>query len=325
MDFAPHPYSLRQLQYAVAVAELLSFRRAAERCHVSQPSLSAQLAQLEASLGVQLFERGGRKVLVTRAGADVIDRARRLLVAADDLLSESRRASDPLSGSVRIGVIPTIAPYLLPTMAPRLRSKFKKLTVLWREDKTAELMVALERGTLDAALLARESELGDVEMELVGEDPFVLACAAKHPLGCEKSAVTSAELRGADVMLLDDGHCFRDQALEVCARLRLHEGEFRATSLATLVQMVAAGMGVTLLPGLAVATETRHAALSIRPIASPRAHRTLVLVWRKRAALSEAMRAIAAEIRKGFLSESPESLSGSQRPTRRGRPSGDTD
>src|SRR5262249_40585480 len=182
MPLAPHPFTLRQLQYAAAVAEELSFRRAAARCHVWQPSLSASLAQLEQALGVQLFERSRRKVLVTAAGREILERARRLLVEADDLLEAGKRCSDPLAGSIRVGVIPTIAPQLRPAVAPALRAKFERLPAAWLEGKTGALMEALQGGALDAALVALEAEVGDVEREILAEDRFVLALPPHHPL-----------------------------------------------------------------------------------------------------------------------------------------------
>jgi LysR family transcriptional regulator, hydrogen peroxide-inducible genes activator len=300
MRLAPHPFTLRQLQYAVAIADELSFRRAAERCHVSQPSLSAQIAQVEKALGVPIFERSRRKVLVTTPGREILERAKQLLVDADDLVEASKRASDPLAGTLRVGVIPTIAPYLLPAVAPALRTKFKRLTLAWREDKTDVLIEALDSGALDAALVALEAELGDVEREVIAQDPFVLALPADHPLARKAAPAEASELRSAEVLLLDDGHCFRDQALEVCTAARAKEGEFRATSLATLVQMVAGGAGITLLPAVAVNIEASRAALRIRPMASPKAHRTIALVWRKRSPLATALRAVATVLRAAF-------------------------
>ena len=300
MRFAPHPFTLRQLQYAISVAEDLSFRRAAERCHVAQPSLSAQIAQLEKVLDVQLFERTQRKVLVTAAGRAVLERARELLLSADDLVDAGKRARDPLAGTIRTGVIPTVAPYLLPSTTPALRRKFPRLTLAWREDKTEVLMDALRAGELDAALVALEAEIGDVEREIVAQDPFVLALRADHPLAHSAAPVEASELRGTDVLLLDDGHCFREQALEVCSTTRAREGEFRATSLTTLVQMVAGGAGITLLPALAVATETGRARLRVRPLASARAHRTIALVWRRHSPLSPALHEIARVLRDAF-------------------------
>jgi LysR family hydrogen peroxide-inducible transcriptional activator len=297
---APHPFSLRQLQYAVAVAESLSFRKAAEACHVSQPSLSAQLAQLEEALGVRLFERDRRRVLVTAAGKDLLERARRVLLEADDLVAAARRAGDPLEGTLRVGVIPTVSPYLLPSATPALRSAYPRLTTVWVEDKTESLVRSLDAGTLDAALLALEAEIGDVEREIVADDPFVLATRRGDPLGTKTAPAKAAELRDASVLLLDDGHCFRDQALAFCASARAHELEFRATSLPTLAQMVAAGAGVTLLPQLAVPTEAQRAGLRVRAFAAPVPHRTLALVWRKRSPLAPALKKLASTIREAY-------------------------
>ena len=271
MDYSSHPFSLRQLQYAVAVAELLSFRKAAESCHVSQPSLSAQLAQLEDALGVRLFERDRRRVLVTEAGREIVERARRILRDTTDLVELARRAADPLAGTLRIGVIPTISPYLLPLATRALRSAYPRLTVHWIEEKTDTLVEQLDAGALDAALLALEADIGDVEHAVVGHDPFVLATPKGHPLGTKSTPARASELGGAGVLLLDDGHCFRDQAWAFCAGAEANELEFRATSLSTLAQMVAGGAGITLLPELAVPTEARRAELLPAPVRKARA------------------------------------------------------
>ncbi len=300
MSFSPHPCTLRQLQYAVAVADSLSFRKAAEHCHVSQPSLSTQLAQMEEALGVRLFERNRRRVLVTAAGRDIIERARRILRDTDDLVEVARRAGDPLAGALRIGVIPTISSYLLPRLTAALRKAYPSLTVYWVEDKTEVLVDSLDAGTLDAALVALEADLGDVDHAVIGPDPFVLALPAGHPLGAKRSPAKVSELEDVSVLLLDDGHCFRDQALAYCAGANTHELEFRATSLSTLAQMVAGGAGVTLLPELAVATESKRADLSIRPFARPAPKRTIALVWRKRSPLAPALRDLAREARTAY-------------------------
>jgi LysR family hydrogen peroxide-inducible transcriptional activator len=297
---APHPFSLRQLQYVVAVGESLSFRRAAEACHVSQPALSAQLAQLEHALGVRLFERDRRRVLVTAAGKELVERARRVLLEADDLVAQARLAGDPLAGTLRIGVIPTISPYLLPRATPALRRAFPRLTTVWVEDKTESLVRSLADGTLDAALLALEAEIGDVEHEVVADDPFVLATRPDDPLGTKARPAKAAELRDASVLLLDDGHCLREQALAFCASAKAHELEFRATSLATLAHMVTGGAGVTILPELAVPTEAQRAGLRVRAFAKPVPHRTLALVWRKRSPLAPALRKLAGAIREAY-------------------------
>lgn len=300
MNFRPHPFSLRQLQYVVAVAEELSFRKAAVRCNVSQPSLSTQIAHVEAVLGMHLFERRNRAVLVTLAGRDIIERAKRLLMDADDLMDAGRHARDPLTGTLRIGVIPTIAPYLLPIVAPALRREFTRLTVVWREEKTDILLDDLRAGAIDAALVALEAELGDVEAATVAQDRFVLALRPDHVLARRAAPVEASELRGEDVLLLDEGHCFRQQALDVCSTARAREGEFRATSLATLVQMVAGGSGITLLPDLAVATEASRAGLRVRPMAAPKAYRTIALAWRKRSPLGPTLREIARVLGEAF-------------------------
>jgi len=296
----PHPFSLRQLQYLLAVADTLSFRRAAAQCHVSQPSLSAQIADLEDKLGVRLFERDHRRVLLTPAGQELVDRARGIVLGADDLVAAAQRAGDPLSGSLRIGVIPTISPYLLPPVTPRLRRAFPRLTVMWIEDKTDALLARLNAGTLEAALLAVEADIGDLERDIIARDPFLLVAPKDHPIGRGRGAASPAELRDEEVLLLDEGHCFRNQALKLCGKVRAREAEFRATSLSTLVQMVAGGAGLTLLPSLAVPTEARRAKLAVRPFTDPAPSRTVALVWRKRSPLAPALHAVAAEIRDAY-------------------------
>lgn len=291
-------FSLRQLEYAVALADTLNFRRAAERCHVSQPSLSVQLAQLEEGIGVRLFERDRRRVLVTPQGQEVIERARLLLRHADDVETSARRAADPFAGTMRIGIIPTVAPYLLPRIAPTLRRDYPRLNVLWNEERTAGLVRLLEAGRLEAMLVAREAPLGEVECEVIARDAFVIAAARTHPVGRGKRAAKPSDLKGHEVLLLEDGHCFRDQALAVCSGAKAQELEFRATSLTTLVQMIAGGTAVTLLPELAARVEGRG--LALRRFAEPAPHRTIVLAWRKGSPLREAFRRLAATVRRAM-------------------------
>jgi LysR family hydrogen peroxide-inducible transcriptional activator len=289
--------TLRQLQYLLAVASTRSFRKAAAACHVSQPSLSAQVAQAERALGVKLFERDRRHVFPTPAAEEVLARAASLLLAADDLVAAGTRLGDPLAGRLRIGVIPTIAPYLLPRIVPRLRREYRKLVVLWHEDRTAELVTALREGRLDAALVALEAPLGDLERVPVGDDPFVLCAPRGHTLVRGRGPLPVSALAGAEVLVLDEGHCLREQTLEVCSTGRARETGFRATSLPTLVQMVAAGAGITLLPQLALPVELRGARLAVRRFAPPPPGRTLGLVFRRGAALAEPLRQVAATIR----------------------------
>ncbi len=300
MRLAPHPVTLRQLQYVVAVADRKSFRRAAEDCHVAQPSLSAQVAQVEDVLGVKLFERDHRRVAMTAAGEAFVARARALLVLADDLTESSRGLSDPFAGRLRLGVIPTIAPYLLGEAAPALREAFPKLTFVWTEEKTPVLVERLARAELDGAILALEADVGDLPHVVLGSDPFVLATPPAHPLAKKRSGVRTEELEGERVLVLDDGHCFRDQVLSFCSRAGVEEASYRATSLPTLVQMAAGGAGITVLPRLALDVENRHHALAIRPFAPRVPARTLALVWRKRSALEVALEAVGQTLKKRY-------------------------
>lgn len=289
--FHHHPFSLRQLQYVVAVADLQSFRRAAERCAVSQPSLSAQVAEVESLLGVQLFERDKRGVRLTPAGEAVTRDARAVLQAADALGETARRFVDPLQSALRLGVIPTIAAYLLPRATPALLAAHPKLTVLWAEHPTAVLVERVSRGELDGAVLALEADLGSLEWVALGDDPFVAALPPDHPLAAGDGPLTLDELEDERLLLLDEGHCLREQALAWCRRRLPEELAFRATSLPTLVQMVAANAGVTLLPRIAVATETARSGVRVRPLAPPPS-RTIVLAWRASSPLAPAFAAL---------------------------------
>jgi LysR family hydrogen peroxide-inducible transcriptional activator len=288
--------SLRQLEYVVAVADTLGFHRAAERCHVSQPTLSAQVQQLEGVLGVRIFERGRRGVLLTRSGEEIVARARRVLEGAADVLSAASRARDPLKGTFRVGVIPTVAPYLLPEVTPALHARYPDLRLVFREEKTDLVTRELQEGKLDVNLVALEAELGAHESALVMHDPFVVALPHGHPLAA-RSRIAAADLENEEVLLLDDGHCFRTQALGLCAKTGAHEAELRATSLGTLVQMVSTVGGITLLPELSVAVENRRGQLEVRPFAPPAPARTLALVWRPSSPFADAFRSIAEAMR----------------------------
>jgi len=294
MRRAPHPFTLRQLQYIVAVADRKSFREAAAECHVAQPSLSAQVAQVEAMLSLQLFERDKHGVALTAAGRAFVERARALTLAADDLVDYSQSLSDPFSATLRIGVIPTVGPYLLPDIAPALCSEYPKLQFVWIEDKTATLVDKLAQSELDAAILALEADIGDLPHVVLGRDPFVFAAALGHPLAAAKGPLRPEQLDGERVLLLDDGHCFRDQALSLCTSTGAREvSDYRATSLSTLVQMTASGAGVTLLPALSVEIENRRHTLHLRSFTPKAPGRTVVLAWRKNSALLQAIEAVA--------------------------------
>jgi LysR family hydrogen peroxide-inducible transcriptional activator len=288
--------SLRQLEYLVAVADELGFRRAAERCHVSQPALSAQIQQLESVLGVKLFERDTRRVMLTEAGAELVARARRVLTEAGDILHAAARLSDFFAGPLRLGVIPTVAPYVLPELVPALKARYPRLSLRLREEKTEVLVRSLAEGRLEAALLALVEDTDELEHEVVAEDPFVVAAAPGHPLE-RKEVVRLRDLDEEDVLLLDDGHCFRGQALALCTRVGAKEVDFRATSLTTLAQMVMGGGAITLLPSLAVPLENRHEQLVVRPLAPPAPSRTLALVWRRGFPHAQALRELAGTLR----------------------------
>lgn len=274
--------SLRQLEYLVALSRTLRFREAAERCHVTQPALSTQIQQLERSLGVPLFERDRRTVALTEAGRRAVVRAERVLTEVEALTEEARAQHKPLTGTLRLGVIPTIAPYVLPTFVPALKRRYPKLRLLLHEGQTAHLLEQLRANELDLLLLALEADLGDVEVMPLYPDPFVVAAPKGHPLASRR-AIRSSDLADVEVLLLDDGHCLRNQALDLCNRAGAHEvDDFRASSLNTLARMVAAGTGVTLLPSIALSTEVRaRDPMVVRPFAKGGPKRTIGLAWRK--------------------------------------------
>ena len=288
--------TLRQLEYVVAVADVLGFRKAAERCHVSQPALSAQIQQLEDVLGVKLFERDKRRVLLTQAGEELVSRARRVLTEAGDILSAASRLSDPFAGPLQLGVIPTVAPYVLPEVIPAVTKQYPRMRLRLREEKTELLVRGLEEGRLDAALVALDPELGDVEQTVIAEDAFVVALPPGHPLA-KKKQVQLRDLDAENVLLLEDGHCFRSQALALCTRVGAREVDFRATSLTTLAQMVMSGEGsITLLPAISVPLENRFGQLEVRSLA-PSPSRILALVWRPGYPRAGALRALADTMR----------------------------
>jgi LysR family transcriptional regulator, hydrogen peroxide-inducible genes activator len=276
----------------VAVADTLGFHRAAERCGVSQPTLSSQIQKLEDVLGVRIFERDRRRVIVTLPGQAILAHARTVLIGLDDLLRVARQTTDPLAGTLRLGVIPTVAPYLLPWVTPAIAKRWPKLRLALVEEKTEALLGALRAGELDAALLAMTPGMDDLVVALVHEDPFVAAVPSAHPLAKQKT-VAIAELEREPVLLLDEGHCLRDQALALCRRPLTSATDLRATSLATLVQMVSVGAGVTLLPSIAVEVENRRGQLAIRPLAGRARGRTICLAWRQTTPLGDALRELA--------------------------------
>jgi LysR family hydrogen peroxide-inducible transcriptional activator len=275
--------TLRQLTYLKLLAEHRSFSRAAEAAHVTQPTLSAGVQELEKILGAPVVDRGRSGVILTPAGEEAVARAEVILAQAEDLVQAARGAGQPLSGRFRLGVIPTIAPFLLPRALPVLRRRFPKLRLYLREDLTGRLIPALKSGALDAALIALPYDMTGLDWAKVEDDELFAAFPANHPLTAQ-ARVSPAQLETEGLILLEDGHCLREHALAACgltpARSR-EEDAFAATSLPTLVQMVGSGLGVSFLPGMAVeAGLAEAAAVTVRPLAAEHPSRQIVVAWR---------------------------------------------
>ncbi len=289
--------NLRDLGYLIALADLRHFGKAADACFVSQPTLSTQIRKLEDELGVALVERAPRRVMLTAAGQDVVQRARRIVAEVEAMKAAARRSQDPASGTLRLGVFPTLGPYLLPHVVPALRERYPGLELLLVEEKSDVLLQRLRDGRLDAALLALPLHDEQLHAQFLFEEPFVLAAPRLHPLATRGGLRVDA-LSDETLLLLEDGHCLRDQALDVCRLSGAHEKSgFRATSLETLRQMVAAGVGVTLLPALSVREPiVQPAGIALVPFEGTPPSRRIALVWRKSSALEGFLQDLAAEI-----------------------------
>jgi len=292
--------SIRQLEYLVAVAEARHFGRAARQCAVTQPALSAQIAGLEGLLGVRLFERSRRGATPTRAGERVVERARAALRAVDEVAEAAREGREPLSGPLHLGVIPTVAPYLLPRGLAAVRRRHPRLRLFLHEEQTARVLAGLAEGRLDVGLLALPPEAPGLDACSLGREPFLLAVPPRHPLARERRRVSEEVLRDEPVLLLEDGHCLREQALAVCRQAGARESEgVRASSLSTLAQMVAGGLGVTLLPASAAAVEGRSG-LALLRFRAPEPSRELGLVWRRATPRGDEFRALAEPLREAL-------------------------
>jgi LysR family hydrogen peroxide-inducible transcriptional activator len=275
--------TLRQLQYLKLLSEHGSFSRAAEAAHVTQPTLSAGIQELERVLGTPVVDRARSGVILTAAGEEAVQRAQAILAQAEDLVQAAQTAGQPLSGRFRLGVIPTIAPYLLPRALPVLRERFPKLRLFLREDLTGRLIAALRAGALDAALIALPYDMTGLAWAHVEDDELLAAAPPNHPMGRE-TRVKPEDLEGDDLILLEDGHCLRDHALAACGLeppKPTGEESFAATSLPTLVQMVGSGLGVSFLPSMAVkAGLTEHVPVIVRPLQAEHPSREIVVAWR---------------------------------------------
>lgn len=297
MSSIAHLPSLKQLRYLAALEEHRHFGRAAAACFVSQSTLSAGLKELETALDAELVERTNRTIVFTALGLQVAQRARRVLREAEELVELAAQGREPLSGRLRLGVIPTIAPYLLPKTLPHLRKAYPKLQLYLTEDQTARLLALLEDGTLDLVLLALPYHAHEVETLPLFRDGFQLITRKDDPLAQRKSVAT-ADLKDANLLLLSEGHCLRDHALAAC-RLPQAESGFAGASLNTLVEMVAGGLGVTLLPDMAVPAHVPKAGeLVARPFERGAAGRQIGLAWRRTSSRAEEFKEFGAALTK---------------------------
>ncbi|MBV8682571.1 MAG: LysR family transcriptional regulator [Caulobacteraceae bacterium] len=283
--------SLRDLEYAVAVAELGSFVKAAERCHVSQPSLSVQIGKLEARLGALLFERTTRRLIVTPQGRVLIEQMRRILLEAGNLLALCSEATQPFGGALRLSAIATLGPYYFPRVLQGLRARYPELSLVLGEGRTDDLTGALLRGDLDAVLVAAPIEDPGLASAALFHEPFLMACPKGHSAASRKDLGWSG-LQPRERLLLEEGHCLRDQAIAACAEV--HPGARHATSLETLKYMVAAGEGCTLVPALAAGQEAGVDYASLR---GAEYRRTIVLAWRASDPRNEAFADLAQRLR----------------------------
>jgi LysR family hydrogen peroxide-inducible transcriptional activator len=304
--------NFRALEYFVKLAELKHFSNAANACFVSQPTLSTQVQKLEDELGVTLVERAPRQVMLTPIGEDIAHRARHVLRDIEHLKDAARRSKDPETGTIKLGIFPTLAPYLLPHVIPEICQRYPDLRLQLAEEKTEDILNMLDQGRLDAGLLALPVEEQGMETEILFEEPFVTAMPFTHPLA-EKQTINLKDLEGEELLLLEEGHCLRQHALAVCAMAGAHERvDFHATSMETLRQMVAANAGVTLMPVLSVKPPIPSTDnIALRPFQAPAPSRTIALVWRSSSPLGGFLRKLAGSFKlKPALLEEPGSTGG---------------
>lgn len=284
--------NIRDLKYIVKVAETGSFARAAELCHVSQPALSMQIKKFEEELDVTIFERGQKKFLITPIGAEIVAKAKELLRTTDEITELARLSHDPLAGNITIGAFPTLAPYLFPDILPKLSRKLPKLKIYMVEEKTDILIKKLERGEIDAAFIAIPVESNSLDYIEIFEDEFLAAVPLHHPLA-QKEVITRAEFAKEKLLLLEDGHCLRAQALEFCEIIGNELHDFRATSMETLLGMIAQNLGVTLVPKIAA---VKRSGIKYIPFDKNPPSRRIGFYYRKTTAKKKVVDAIASVI-----------------------------
>ncbi len=273
--------SIRQLQYFVAVVELRHFGQAAERCFVTQSTLSAGIQELESLLGAQLLERNKRKVMPTPLGLALADKARQIIEMTTDLVQQAQGEKGALAGTLRLGVIPTIGPFLLPRVLPDIRQHYPALKLQLIEDQTTRLIERLNNGRIDSAILALPYGLGDFEFEIFWQEIFYVAFPPEHQLS-HGGSISSAELPSDEIMLLEEGQCMRDHALSAChPHDKHHKATLQGTSLYTMIEMVAGGQGITFIPEMAVDSAlVQQSYISLRPLKEKGPHREIALMWR---------------------------------------------
>jgi LysR family hydrogen peroxide-inducible transcriptional activator len=292
-----HALSLRQLRYLVVLSETRNFTRAAEACFVTQSTLSAGLKELETTLGVQLVERDRQSVRMTPVGDAVVGRARALLAGAEDLVEAASAGGKPMSGTVRLGAIPTIAPFLLPSLVPVVRERYPALRLALREDLTSNLLLRLGRGELDFALIALPFETDGLLVRTLFDDELWLVAPKGDPQLAAKKLTISPRM-AERLLILEEGHCLREHTLEACGRAQVASADgIEATSLLTLVEMVESGLGLALVPEIAIqAGLLASTHLVARPLASPAPKRTIALVARRSTARLAEFAALAEHI-----------------------------
>lgn len=273
--------TIRQLQYLIAVIELRHFGKAAERCFVTQSTLSTGIRELENMLGAKLLERTKRKVLPTPLGLQVTEQAQKIITISTEIVTLAHSEQESLSGSLKLGVIPTIAPFLLPKVLPTIRKEFPRLELFLVEDQSANLLKRLDSGELDCAIFALPYELGKHEYKTFFQENFHVAFPHNHPLS-QGGPIHSCDLPVDQLLMLEDGHCFKDHALSACHFSELQQrAAFQGTSLYTLIEMVIGGQGITFLPAIAIDSSlAQQPGINLRPLAEKGPHREIGLVWR---------------------------------------------
>lgn len=296
--------TLQELKYLVALADHGHFGRAAEACFITQSTLSTQIKKLEDFLGVTLFDRSLKRVTPTPIGREILQAARNIVEESERIREVAKHAQDPMTRTIHLGVIPTLGPYYLPHALTLVHKKHPGLRMLLREEMTPQILEHLAEGKLDAGLLALPVTDDSLRVEPLFYEPFYAALPAGHPLA-KRDILKVSDIMAEKLLLLDEGHCLRDQALDVCGTGSRGREEVRATSLETLRQMVAMGLGLTLLPALAVdaAPRANKKAVEIRPFKSPAPGRTIALVWRKRAPFPETFEKLAQTLKSTLPSE----------------------